>query len=157
MKKLIVVRHGEDRSDKEGEKLTLDGEADIVRLANLLRELVGGKSLEVFSSPAPRAVQSAEIIAFTLGVDGAVIQTSLADIDNDSGDDEVAALAEFIDGSHRSDVVIVVTHYTIPERLIAHWVKMKLDQKIFGPGRANKGQANILDCETGQVTWHIPK
>jgi len=60
MKQIILLRHGLD--DSTG-NLSNNGERQIVEIGGLLLEIIEGKSLKLFSSPAPRVIQSAEILS----------------------------------------------------------------------------------------------
>jgi phosphohistidine phosphatase len=73
--RVTLIRHGEAGDDAprdELRSLTLRGRASVARVARTLRRRGGDFSL-IVSSPLARALQTAEIVAASVGYDGRVL------------------------------------------------------------------------------------
>ena len=61
--KVIIMRHGFDRPANGGERVLSEyGRRDIVRHAEALAEMLGGLPTAIWSGPANRALQTAELL-----------------------------------------------------------------------------------------------
>lgn len=67
---IILIRHGESEKDKNNplRQLTENGKKQIANAGAVLKNLMDTPDAEIISTTAPRAVQSAQILAQKLGV-----------------------------------------------------------------------------------------
>lgn len=77
MKKIILVRHGDYRENDES--LTTWGIEDVKNLALQLKKITQGTKVSLFSSPAKRTIESAEIIGKELEIKNEVIEVLFCD------------------------------------------------------------------------------
>ena len=105
MKYLFILRHG--RHNAEG-RLSDEGRQDMARVAAVIKELIGDKTVCVLASAAPRADDSASVIAEVLGVPH---ETDMALwVDNHHPKDLHAALVAIQARMPKADVLVVITH-----------------------------------------------
>jgi phosphohistidine phosphatase SixA len=153
MKKILIVRHGYySVSD-----LTSTGREQMKDLGMAIKSLMNGDSIEVKSSTAPRAKQSAKILAEILGVSFTEHEFLWSGPDSPRGCRvDLDKALKIIQGS-RADVVILVTHLEYSEYLPTH-----LGKKICGKDHGfpseetGKGEAWFIDCQAGTCTWLSP-
>ena len=157
MKKLIIVRHG--AYDFSSERINNYGKAQMCFLAeNIDFEAdmphLETSAVQIITSSAPRAVDSAETIAGELGI-------SLADIWKDPAlwsdtehpqDDETALdLIDQYASNPDTDVLIVVTHLEyardLPEIFCSNVLNMHVQRTEL-----EIGQSIIIDCEKKTTT-----
>jgi len=153
MKKLIVVMHGYDEDDC----LTEGGRDGIMELAfDLQREVAGLGSVTIVSSPIKRAMESAKIISEVLG-EPYEVHTAL---------DHEAQFLPFLQSDLREypvtfelvqvleliyDVVILVTHAGSASCFPMYYKVHALGLQQESYRITGKGEAQILDCETGVI------
>lgn len=79
LKTLIFLRHGKTSYTGQFPDLTEDGVNQISRAADEIRDIVGkGRKVRIVSSPLPRALGTADIIAKKLGLPFSVIEQEVA-------------------------------------------------------------------------------
>lgn len=154
MDKMIVVRHGHY---DHRERLSEVGQGQIATLAERLAVHVdGGNSLTLLSSTAPRAMDSAEILAKKFGV--SYERLDVLWTGNDAmriGEEEdFKELMGIINGRHsKARVVIIVTHYEYVEDFPAFFGKTILNARLHG-WVIDYGEAFVIDCGTKEMV-HI--
>lgn len=135
MKKLILVRHGSYVTDCDSDNfLNLSdwGRHEIASLAERLEGRVDSGSLLILSSPAPRAVQSAEILAAAFGVQ---FETNEALSDDSSG----ARVCSFVRTRQaEADTIMLVSHAIL-------CIDAALDFADDAPDSIQTGQAIVID------------
>jgi len=153
VKKLIVVRHGYDQEDH----LTEGGQEGIRELAlNLQLEVDGHGSVTIVSSPVQRAMESAAIISevlrkpfdvhTVLDREAQVLPFSQNELRDYPITFELVQVLELI-----HDVVILVTHAGTA-CCFPMYYKIHALGLLQEPYRiTGKGEAQILDCETGVI------
>jgi phosphohistidine phosphatase SixA len=111
-KTVFVIRHGQDG----GQGLSGQGREQIRQSAEMIKSRVSGKSIAIWSSPAERAKESAEILSKILGVAEISLKKEL---ERDLlGMDENNQLKMWDEGGlwkrvifqGREDILILVTH-----------------------------------------------
>lgn len=112
LKRVIAVRHG----TYSGSDLSEYGRERVQRLAEAIRKkfVKVKQRVEIFSSPYPRAVQSAEILAKNLGCGHAVLQI----LEGDEFCEGDAMMEALLTARNGSDVVVAVTHYESPSGIV---------------------------------------
>ncbi len=119
MKNLIVVRHGDYKTDIEENDLglTTKGIDQIKRIGNSLVSHIRGNS-DIFSSPLPRAFQSAGILKKTLGRDSKLEVWDELNCEYEtlfSG--QAKRINKKITNKDSLENVILVSHYAIKDYL----------------------------------------
>ncbi len=139
MKKLIVVRHGEDGAFGA---LSQNGFEQIQALAKKLNEIVNGLSVFVFTSPTLRTKETAKIISKTLNTEYKVEECL-------EHEEDFADSLKLV-RSRVEDVVILVTHLEYTEWFPSYFAKenMGIYLKSYG---IDKGRAWIVDCENKTI------
>jgi broad specificity phosphatase PhoE len=104
-KLLIIMRHGP--KNDIGNLIRPEGADEMAKRANALKQLFVGKSIVIYSSPVKRAVESAEIVARTLGVPEVKEDRLLHE---DSKDVEAKMMLDRVRSQGDEDACILVTH-----------------------------------------------
>jgi len=139
MKKLILVRHGNyiGRGDFEN-PLSEEVCEQIKILSEKIKSVINNGSVLIFSSPAIRTLQSAEIISNKLSVGFEKHEALFYN--------EFLEILDLLDNNNNIDLII----------LVAHLEEVVDFQKFFNKKRFNsslpfvsaqKGEAIIIDCE----------
>lgn len=130
-----LVRHG--RYDRETGLLTPQGRGDILRASNRLTELALGERMLIMSSDAPRAEESARLLALNLPAAQVVIDATLNKQGNRPSVEDFEGMLEGIAAEH--DVVlddhaqlIVVTHAPLINLAINHSLRRADENVQFG-------------------------
>jgi phosphohistidine phosphatase SixA len=147
---VIAVRHGE----YSGSSLIEQGRMDIANLAKIIKQKIGEDTkIHLFHSPETRAVESAEIIAETLGCD--LVECEMLSMDTFSAGRRMKENMVENVGDRACDVLIAVTHYDAPAGII-HYFRRDLyaEGYNFG-GELSKGEALFLDVKDN-VTGKLP-
>ncbi len=140
MKHLIVARHGDYDST-----LHLDdtGRGQMLGLYDQLKQYTDGQRVALLSSTAPRASESATVLAQLLGVDVQLFEVFWSDGNHA---EDMSAAMEIIRKFAAHDVVIVVTHLEYIQELPAYFgeqeLKVQFLKKIL-----SRGRAWVIDCE----------
>jgi phosphohistidine phosphatase len=158
MKQLLVVRHAiaEDAAeyarnhpDDAGRPLTSEGKKKMKRVVEALRTLVPEIQL-LATSPFTRAVQTAEILAATYGLDPVVVPV-LAPAQ--SADD----VTRWLLGERRHDTVAIVGHEPGLGR-VTSWLLAKSERSFI---EIKKGAALLLsfpdavDAAAATLLWSL--
>lgn len=140
MKRLIILRHGEDI----GDDLTQSGRDKIGRLATDIAARIGEMPRVVLSSTRKRALATAGILADVLRAD---IRAQDVFVSGGGVREEPPKALDAI-ALETADAVVVVTHLEYTEELPWHAGKRFLETDAFPRGRSlRKGQAWFIDCE----------
>ena len=146
MRHLFVIRHG----DHNWEDLSNRGRDQIEKIAEEIKAIVGEihNGHYLLSSTAPRAEQSAQIIAKAFGLE---VFDKDERLWTSRGDDLYQKELEAIDGmiaphKDKYDIVTIVTHYEVVGSYPLHVVKTLFgkDESIRRP---EKGEGVHLDIE----------
>ena len=140
LKVLIVVRHAD--YDYSSGHITNFGRENMDSLGLMLRKALGAqKSIRMLSSTAPRAIDTSDVLARNLELDGYIQEEVLwSDEDHRARYRQVVSLVEqHADGV---DVLIVVTHLEHGEHLPAYYWKKGMTGSIRA---LSKGEAAVLD------------
>ncbi|MFC1598737.1 histidine phosphatase family protein [Patescibacteria group bacterium] len=153
MKNIILVRHGKD----EKNSLTQLGRNQIQQMAIYLKtDLKLSGKIHLICSPLKRAMQSAEIIANSLGLK--MYPDELFDDNLEYSSDLQKAVADILEIGSDFDHVIVVTHQPATMGLPIYLLKTCFPdnpENPYVPPTIN-GKANIFDCETGEIHFNLP-
>lgn len=152
MKHLFVMRHG----DHIRGALTEESEIQIRTVADRMKEIVGemNNGFYLLTSTAPRAIQTADVIANALGIKEYAkderLRTSSGQLISSQHLQEIdGMIAPYTD---TNDAVAIVTHYEIVGEY-PRYVAKKLfgtDKRIFIPGRGEAIHFN-LEAKTHQT------
>lgn len=144
LKRVIAVRHGTD-SERD---LDENGIERMQQLARAIKKrfVKAKQRVEIFSSPYPRATQSAEILAQHLGCSYSVCEVLRYDEFSD-GAEMMNALLKARNGS---DVIIAVTHYESPSGIVDAFSCRFFQQGAFRRV-SEKGDGCTLCMKTGAV------
>lgn len=112
MKRLIVVRHGDFGNNFQ---LTTDGRKQIAALAKRLKPIVGKGTVQIITSPAERAKESAAILARALKTEFELAKALYWEGPR-SGSINQAVDALLLQRK-RVETIIVVTHLPLVEKL----------------------------------------
>jgi len=151
MKHLFVARHGDYGRD---DRISDYGCRQMEALGKAIKQILNGRSAYLFSSTAPRALDSSQILAAQLALPTEFEQVPYLWSGNDaprnsfyfspSLDRLMGLVAERRD---KADGLVMVTHLEVTEDFPSHFF-----QKEFGQdkriGEISKGQAVHLDLET---------
>lgn len=143
MKFLIVVRHGEYDEDYN---LDHDGRCQIQGLSEKLKEFVNGNETLLLSSPAPRAIQSAQIISEILGMPAEEHDILWSDNDHFRDFDGLRMILR--ERKSEAEVIIIVTHLEYVEGFPLYFAVNELGMAVRRAPIPLKGEACLLDCST---------
>ncbi len=148
MRHLFVVRHG--NYDPHTGDLDDLGKTQITTITEQMRAICGTPTNQfyLFSSPTPRASQSANIIAATFGIQ--TYETSYA---LDSGLESASQTGlEQIDllvaPQKERDIIAIATHMEVAAFYPSHFMRTVLGLDVEIP-MAKKGEAIHVDLEQG--------
>lgn len=142
MKKLIVFRHG--AYDEKTGRLDEDGREWLVRVAERVKPHLEGR-VRILSSTAPRAVDSAEVLAAQLGLEG-VEQHLVLWSDNEHRMNLPGVGTLVFQCSFDVEVLILVTHLEYAESFPTYFAEEMLHSDIE-PYQVSYGCARVIDCE----------
>ena len=149
MKKVIVVRHGYYR----GVDLHDIGRQQIRELGNLIKASVYGGTTQLFSSTAPRAAQSADILSEILGVGVELHDFLWSGPDGPEGCRTNLSKTLDLCKQSSADVIILVTHLEFTERFPKFFAEEMLNMTPgFPEQEIRKGEAWVIDCEAKTCT-----
>ena len=171
MKAIVLVRHGDYNEGTYN--LTNDGKILVSRLAENLKPHLDGMTFRILSSPAKRAIQSAEIIAKSTGQEDKPIEIhdilqlsywseypALLAMIEQNGDGKDESGAE-IEGEEKFDALVNVTHFEVVEefpRYVAEnyfHAKLSQDCHVISKGCAWIVKAPVDGvCELIQVSYN---
>lgn len=139
---LIIARHGEYGHDNN---LNAFGSEQILRMSKKIADLKQDLTAIILCSSAPRAEQSAKIIADNLGIQSVTHPILWSDNSHRMNCEEVYKLVK--EASEKAEVVILVTHLEYSDTFPMHFASVEGWNKSAGFGETEKGQAWVLDCE----------
>jgi len=144
MEKLFIVRHGSYYPN--GGCLTSSGQEDIQLLSKKIGRMCKGLKVRILTSPAPRGLESAKIIAKQLHIK--VEPHEVLWSEPGSGHDcDIEETLKLIQKVSATDVVILVTHLEYTDDLphnFGHQVLGVTNFPFFQ--EINKGCAWFIDC-----------
>lgn len=153
VRQLLIIRHG----DYNGlDRLSPTGARQITDLSEKIAREVDGGSLLILSSSAPRASDSAKIIAERLRVpfeEHDVLWSGATGKVRGYDEDYARALEMILSHSNQADTVILVTHLEYTEDF-PHFFGRKCLGVAFPMVEINKGTAYLIDC-VGKTIVHI--
>lgn len=141
MKKLIVIRHGE--YDEATGHLSEKGRVDVQRLVEKLSPVIGDSTVRIFTSPATRAVETAEIFADMRG--GLVEQHPILCPEKGKDPDYAQLLTWMETRQAFAEVIILVTHGVVGE-FAGHYANRRLGLKVREE-MVDHDMAYVVDCE----------
>ena len=141
MKKIIIIRHGKHGPDDHLSKQGID---EIKYLAYDLKEVIAGASALIFTSPAVRAEESADIISEILNVNYEKHEILLSG--KMHATDRLGLLKLINERQEEAEVIVLVTHLEYAESFPGYFGRNFL--KTYLPtGKLKKGEALVIDCE----------
>ena len=155
MKHLFVVRHGDYGYDH---RINSYGHQQMKRLGEVIKQILNGSSAYFFTSTAPRALDSSQILAD---------QLTLSEFEEVSylwsGPDSppssfyykgglVRVMELVAERRDKADGLIMVTHFEVIEEFPSYFLKKEFEQDKQ-IGKISRGQAVHLDLE--QRTYQI--
>jgi phosphohistidine phosphatase SixA len=150
MGKLAIVRHGKD--DPETEVLTPEGRQGVLSLGERLADIAGQNQVNlILTSTAPRALQTAELLAEQLG-GAAVVGEERLWRDNThprAGSYELIGLIQ--DAGERADFVVLVTHLPNVVELPDALRGVHPYIKHYDGERPGNAQGLLIDFATGDI------
>ncbi len=150
MKTLIVIRHGE--YDGTPEILNEDGVEQITRLASFLERELRGRKIAILTSPAPRALQTSNIIAERFPHADRSTKDGLWSFGEMQEEQEQEILHLVEETSKTHEVVILSGHSELVDTFPTFWGKSK-GFKIPREFAPECGTARILDADSGTVRY----
>ncbi|MDP1694427.1 MAG: phosphoglycerate mutase family protein [Candidatus Woesearchaeota archaeon] len=156
MKHFFVVRHGSYHSHGREDVLSPLGHEQMMTLGRFIKDILHGSSAYICSSPAPRAVQSAQILGNALSLPSSSLEEipylwSGSDVPNDNpgyaaifGQKDLMALVE--ERKEKADGLIMVTHFEVVRDLPHCFMDQAFQQKVKIP-EVGKGQAVHINLE----------
>lgn len=156
MKHLFVIRHGDYYSDSNARDLSARGISQIERIAKQMKEIVGGNFNRhyVLSSPAARAIQSADIIARFFGLKEFYQNRGLfTDHGKDLSKEELKAIdAMILPHKDAHDIVTIVAHSEIVISY-PHYILRTVygEDKKMRPAKKGEGVHFDLEARTYQM------
>ncbi len=145
MKRLVIVRHGEYGAM---DHLNDNGKKQITQLTANPR-LQKTEKVTIFSSPARRAKESAEILGIFFGVKA----EEHAGLYDDSLPAFERTLNLIRSKKDEVDTVILVTHLEYTKFFPSYFAKMELGVSSFPPEKSvSYGRAWEIDCEHKTLT-----
>ena len=157
MKHLFVVRHG-----VYGEDGLIDekGRQQMETLSRAIKEILGEDSAHIFSSTAPRALGSSEVLAQQLDLpefehvqylwSGSDAPRDTYEWDFKEGSERLMRLVD--ERRERADGLIMVSHQEVVGYFPTYFLRQRFEQENR-IGTLNKGQAAHFDLE--QRTYEV--
>lgn len=142
MQNLAIIRHGDYGSD---DRIDQDGKRQMLRLSEKLEPVIHGGTTVILSSTAPRALDSAAVLAEALG-GIPVEQHPLLWSDNRHREDVPAALKLLASAGDQANSILVVTHLEYTEELPARFSQERQWPIPLRYSEIRKGCAVLLDC-----------
>ena len=150
MKKLIVVRHGL-YSNLPGFPLSDAGRKQMASLGSQIRaQHTNGTTPRILSSIAPRAKESAEILAAILGAEVELEEALWSENGRPVQLDKVLSV---LSNNGNIDVVIVVTHLEYTYELPEAFGEKVLGARLVTDRELNKGDAWVIDCVEKKIEF----
>ncbi len=147
MKLLILVRHGEYAEDTG--TLTAKGREQIGILTEKLKQIIGGIRVIIFTSPAPRAKESADILSHAFGGGTPDAHYKLSPGEDNFDPARLLDLVRIYKDS--AEVLILVTHVEYAEGFPKYYVREVLGEEITSGG-VFTGEACVVNCEDGSTS-----
>ena len=186
MKHLFLARHGSyrirEKLDKEGnpvyitieegieyekvmeEILNNDGQKQMEKLGNAIKEILKGGSAYIISSAAPRAVDSSQILAIQLGLPQEFEQSTylwsgegtpkdgfVFDYDNSTYDPALDRVMKLLnERSDKADGLVLLAHKELPMLFSSYFLEkggLEKTWKWIGNPEIGYGRAVHLDLE----------
>jgi phosphohistidine phosphatase SixA len=144
MKFIGLIRHGDFDTEAGVDYLNLSGKEQLTSLSELLFKKFSCMNTVIFSSPAARALESAQIVSDKLGVPVKPEEILWSD---DKHRKDCQKIMDLIDKNKENEVILLITHM----EYMNYFPRFFLE-KQFGPQldlnlqRAEKGAAFIIDC-----------
>ncbi len=147
---IIAVRHGLGL----GNCLSEPGVQQAEILGRAIMQISGGKCIEIFTSPLPRAFETAQIIQ---DITKAHSLTTCMTLQKDGYTDGIRQLEEIIESlTKKAHVIVAVSHLDALSGIIHAASSMFSTPRISYPCREiGRGEALVLEMKTGIVT-HVP-
>lgn len=151
MKKLIVLRHGDYNAAGDLSPL---GKQQMERMAEKIPDLVADcSSIRVFSSPAKRALQSAEVIAAKLGLSA---EKDSVFYSADGKSNTQGALGFILSLPAETDGAIIVTHAELASEIPFYYAYQILKLPKMEYRVVSRGCGIILDLEAKTSKLIVP-
>lgn len=147
MQRLIIVRHGEYGGN---DRLSEYGKEQITQLGEKLKATVNGGRVVILSSVAARAVDSAEILGKTFGVE--FEQHDVLWSENRHRENLPKALELVRSKKDDADILVLVTHLEYVERFPSYFGEEELGNPSFPHREISKGTAWDIDCNQKTIT-----
>ncbi len=142
MKKLIVVRHG--AYDVATMNLHDIGRRQMLDISPKIHDAIGNDTAIILSSTAPRAEQSAQVLADQLNTDIELHEVLWSESGRPTKPDTVL---ELIKSHDEKDVVILLTHLEYTDIFPAYYARRVLNTNPECQLPLSKGEMLILDCD----------
>lgn len=148
MKHLFVARHGDYGEDK---RISDNGRQQMEALGKAIKQILNGSSAYLFSSTAPRALDSSQILAVQLALPSEFEKVpylwSGNNAPKESYDYRLDKLMRLVvERKDRADCLVMVTHVEVAKDFPSYFLinEFKQDKSI---GEISKGQAVYFDLE----------
>ena len=145
MRYLVLVRHGDYGTDG---RLSTSGREQMFRLSPLLKERIETEWVHIFSSSAPRAMDSATILSEAFKVSFAAAEMWWSDDQHDYHPER--ALAFVREHGPSTDALMVVTHLEYTEEFPGYFARAELGVELPFMS-VEKGDALVIDCEAKTI------
>ena len=158
MKHLVIIRHGSYGDDH---RLSAEGKKQIASIALHLSKSISGANSVILTSPAPRALDTADIIQQSLGIKNYVEipffwSDRTAPAPTYYKDPNPLKVMDIIQQYENNETVIVVSHFELVNQFPNFFARNTLG-KDWNLPELEKGQAIDIDIEkkTFKVLKHI--
>lgn len=138
--KLLLVRHGDYYNHNQ--RLNVNGVEQITSIASKLAQIVRDQRIQIISSTAKRASESADIIAKTLNCN--YEQNEIFWSEDKHPEDFVSALNIIKSYSDTTDAIIIVTHFEYMAWFPRYFAREYLGKHIESYA-IDKGSMWVLD------------
>lgn len=142
LKYVIAIRHG--HYDSFTESLTPYGASSVSKKAVYIRSLLDGSNehTQIITSTIKRAVETADILASSLGINDVSETEHLA---TESYEDGIKAAGQILDlVKEETKALIVVTHFQVPSGIVDYFM-MNGTSNIVGEEVSDKACGYITD------------
>lgn len=149
MKRLVICRHGEYGY---GGRLDNEGKSQIRSLSGRLRQIFNpdNETALILSSTAPRAVDSATILAEAIKAPVEKYPDLWSDSNHDEDIDAVLRLIKAVQS--RADMVVIVTHLEYTEDLPVYIGRRELGKRLRRKA-LDKGEGIVLDYRNKTISY----